>query len=156
MISTNLQHINELLPYVSLRLGIALVYLRDTDFSQLATGEYEISGRKVFARVNTYDTEPQELKKPEAHGEYIDVQFLVAGTERIGYCPVKPEYRVSEDCLAEKDVAFYEQVTHENYLTLEAGDIGVFFPWEIHRPGCAVGPNSTQVTKVVVKVKIGG
>ena len=88
MIFTDLSKINDLLPYVSLRIGKALAYLRDTNFESLPNGEYEVEGRAIFARVNTYETEAREEKKPESHIKYIDVQFLVAGKESIGFCPL--------------------------------------------------------------------
>lgn len=156
MISGSLKNINAILPYVSLRLGMALVYIRDTDFSDLANGEYEVSGREVFARVNTYDTEPKEIKKQESHNEYIDVQFLAKGKERIGYCDLESEHKIIEDYAKERDLLFYEKTAKENFIDLEKGDWAVFFPWEIHRPGCSVDENASAVKKIVVKVKIGG
>ena len=45
MIFTDLSKINDLLPYMSLRIGKALAYLRDTNFADLPNGEYEVAGR---------------------------------------------------------------------------------------------------------------
>lgn len=156
MIFTDFEKINDLLPYVSLRLGKALAYLRDTDFDNLADGEYEVEGRDIFARVNTYETEAKEDKKPESHIKYIDVQFLASGKERIGYCSLTKEHKVVEDYAKEQDLLFYEKADNENYVSMRTGDIAVFFPWEIHRPGCNAGEVSTKVKKVVIKVRNGG
>ena len=156
MIFTDLAKINDLLPYVSLRIGKALAYLRDTDFTELPNGEYEVEGRDIFARVNTYETEPKGEKKPESHNKYIDVQFLVAGKESIGFCPLTEAHKVTEDYADKQDLLFYEKAYNENYVDMQAGDIAIFFPWEIHRPGCNVGSEKTDVKKVVVKVKNGG
>lgn len=156
MIFTDLSKINDLLPYMSLRIGKALAYLRDTNFESLPNGEYEVEGREIFARVNTYETEPKEEKKPESHIKYIDVQFLVSGTECIGFCPLTDKNKIVEDYAEKQDLLFYEKAYDENYVNMKAGDIAIFFPWEIHRPGCNVGNEQTQVKKVVVKVKNGG
>lgn len=156
MIFTDLAKINDLLPYVSLRIGKALAYLRDTNFEDLPNGEYEVEGRDIFARVNTYETQPREEKKPESHNKYIDVQYLVAGTECIGFCPLTEEHKVIEDYAKEQDLLFYEKAYNENYAHMKAGDIAVFFPWEIHRPGCNASSGKAAVKKVVVKVKNGG
>lgn len=59
MLQGNKKDIEKLLPYVSERLQKALAYVAATDFSKVENGEYEIDGRNVFARVNTYDTEPK-------------------------------------------------------------------------------------------------
>ena len=156
MIFTDLEKINDLLPYVSLRLGKALAYLRDTDFDNLPNGEYEVEGRDIFARVNTYATEPKEDKKPESHIKYIDVQFLASGKESIGFCSLTKEHKVVENYAKEQDLLFYEKADNENYVSMRTGDIAVFFPWEIHRPGCNAGEVSATVKKVVIKVRNGG
>ena len=156
MIFTDLSKINDLLPYMSLRIGKALAYLRDTNFADLPNGEYEVEGRDIFARVNTYETEPREEKKPESHIKYIDVQFLVSGKESIGFCPLTEEHKVVENYADKQDLLFYERAYNENYVNMKAGDIAIFFPWEIHRPGCNVGSEKAQVKKVVVKVRNGG
>ena len=156
MIFTDLAKINDLLPYVSLRIGKAFAYLRDTNFADLPNGEYEIEGREIFARVNTYETEPREEKKPESHNKYIDVQFLVSGTECIGFCPLTEAHKVVEDYSKDQDLLFYEKTFNENCVNMQAGDVAVFFPWEIHRPGCSVDSKASKVKKVVVKVRNGG
>ena len=156
MIFTDLSKINDLLPYVSLRIGKALAYLRDTNFESLPNGEYEVEGRAIFARVNTYETEAREEKKPESHIKYIDLQFLVAGKESIGFCPLTEEHKLVEDYADEQDLLFYEKAHNENYVNMKAGDIAIFFPWEIHRPGCNLDGEKAQVKKVVVKVRNGG
>ncbi len=60
---------------------------------------------------------------------------------------------VKEDKLAEKDVIFYEAVPNETDLRLTEGMYAIFFPWDVHRPGCAARV-SGPVRKVVVKVKM--
>ena len=153
MIFTDLAKINDLLPYVSLRIGKALAYLRDTDFTDLPNGEYEVEGRDIFARVNTYETEPREVKKPESHIKYIDVQFLVSGKESIGFCPLTEEHKVVENYADKQDLLFYEKAHNENYVDMQAGDIAIFFPWEIHRPRCPVGPPTPHVHMLIVKTR---
>ena len=156
MIFTDLSKINDLLPYMSLRIGKAFAYLRDTNFASLPNGEYEVEGRDIFARVNTYETEAREEKKPESHIKYIDVQFLVSGTECIGFASLTKEHKVVEDYAEKQDLLFYEKAYNENYVHMQAGDIAVFFPWEVHRPGCNAGSEKSEVKKVVVKVRNGG
>ena len=63
MLQGNKKDIEKLLPYVSERLQKALAYVAATDFSKVENGEYEIDGRNVFARVNTYDTEPKAERR---------------------------------------------------------------------------------------------
>lgn len=151
MLQGNKQDIEKLLPYVGEGLQKALRYIAATDFSMLANGEYEIDGRKVFARVNTYTTEPKAERRPEKHNKYIDVQFVARGEESIWYTPLRPECVEIENKAEKDDVIFYADPGELNQAQLRAGDLAIFFPWELHRPNCtAEGPSDVQ--KVVVKV----
>jgi biofilm protein TabA len=153
MLQGNKNDIERLLPYVSERLQKALAYIAATDFSKVANGEYEIDGRNVFARVNTYDTEPKSARRPEKHNDYIDVQFVAAGEETIWYTPLTAACVETENKAAKEDVIFYADPHEANYAVLAAGDFAIFFPWELHRPNCTAGEAAAHVQKIVVKVK---
>ena len=153
MLQGNKNDIEKLLPYVSERLQKALAYIAATDFSKVANGEYEIDGRNVFARVNTYATEPKAERRPEKHNDYIDVQFVAAGSEAIWYTPLTSACVETENKAEKEDVIFYAEPGEKNCAILNAGDFAIFFPWELHRPNCSVGKNPEHVQKIVVKVK---
>ena len=153
MISTSIDKIEQLLPYVSGKLATALQYIKENDFAMWANGEYEIDGRDIFARVNTYETEPKEQRRPEKHFEYIDVQVMVIGSENIGYCNLADAFEVTENKAETDDVVFYKGTYKENFITLHPSEIGIFFPWEVHRPNCNCGDISLPVKKVVVKIR---
>ena len=140
MICGNKQDIEKILPYVSEGLQKALQYIKETNFAEVKNGEYEIDGRDVFVRINTYATEDKINKKPEAHNQYIDVQYLGAGEEIIYFTPRRAEHIVVE--IEEKD-----------HIVLQTGDFAVFFPWELHRPGCSTKNGMQEVQKIVVKIK---
>lgn len=153
MITGNKKDIAKVLPFVSADLQKALQYIAATDFSEVANGEYELDGRNIFARVNTYETEAKELKKPESHNLYIDVQFLGYGQETIWYCPKDEKQVIVEDRAANDDLIFYEDAGEKDCVNLQAGDFAIFFPWELHRPGCSSAAEPEKVQKIVVKVK---
>ena len=153
MINGNIKNVAALLPYVSEDLKVALEYLAATDFSKVENGEYELKGREVFARVNTYTTEPWGERRPEKHAAYIDVQFVAAGSEDLWYAPLEDCYTLTEDRLEKDDVAFYGNVEENNCVRLNAGDFAILFPWELHRPNCNPGEEASEVQKIVVKVK---
>lgn len=150
MISGNIQDIAKVIPYVDESLQKALQYLAATDFSELPNGEYEIEERRIFARVNTYATEAKECKHPESHNKYIDVQFLGRGSEAIWYVSKNDSQVITEDRTAD-DLLFYADAGEKNCVHLQAGDFAVFFPWELHRPGCS-SSRQEEVQKIVVKV----
>lgn len=157
MIIGNKSDIVKMLPYVSPRLAQALAYLTATDFSKVENGEYEIDGRNVFARVNTYTTEPKADRRPEKHNQYIDVQYVAQGSETIWCTPLTDACVETENKAEKEDVIFYADPNEENCAVLHAGDFAIFFPWELHRPNCNNGccgeGEASQVQKVVVKVK---
>ena len=152
MITGNKKDIAKLLPYVSERLGMALHYIAETDFTKVANGEYHLDGDKVFARVERYTTVPKDSKKPESHNAYIDVQYLGEGTEKIYYAAKSPEHKVIEDYAKERDLLFYEDAKEKDYVTLGEGVFAIFFPWELHRPGCHALHGGCAIQKIVVKV----
>lgn len=153
MLCGNKQEIEKILPYVSEGLQKALEYIKETNFAEVANGEYEIDGRDVFVRVNTYMTEPKSSKKPEAHNQYIDVQYLGAGEEIIYFAPRSDKHLIVEDHAEASDLLFYEEIAEKDRIVLQAGDFAVFFPWELHRPGCSTQNEAQAVQKIVVKVK---
>ena len=155
MISGNKKDILKLLPYVSARLGMALQYIAETDFTKVENGEYRLDGDKVFVRVDRYATGPKAGKKPESHNAYIDVQYLGEGTEKIYYTAKTDAHTVIEDYAADRDLLFYADAGEKDSVTLGDGVFAVFFPWELHRPGCHAVKEGCNVQKIVVKVLAG-
>ena len=152
MIACNKKDIAKLLPYVSERLGKALRYIAETYFAKVENGKYDLDGDKVFAQVNRYATEAKDSKKPESHIAYIDVQYLGEGTEKIYYTARSDTHKVTEDYAKDRDLLFYADAGEKDSVTLGDGIFAVFFPWELHRPGCHAVHGGCNVQKIVVKV----
>jgi biofilm protein TabA len=144
----NLEQDRKVLPPAIVK---GLEYLKNTDFSQMAVGKYEIDGSDIFALVQECKTSPKAERKAEAHGKKIDIQFVIAGAEMIGFALPNTANEVLEDRLEQKDNIFYKTVQDEAELLLTAGTYAIFFPEEVHRPCCRYGENS-RLRKVVVKI----
>lgn len=153
MICGNKNDLEKILPYLTENLTKALNYIESTDFSTMKNVEYTVDGRNIFCRVNIYTTEWKELRRPESHNDYIDVQYLSRGNETIWYCPKCGDEIVVEDNSKENDVLFYAPVDEKDCVNLKNGDFAIFSPWEIHRPNCSSGGVPADVQKIVVKVK---
>lgn len=138
--------------YLAKPLVQGLDYLARTDFSKVEAGRYEIEGDSIFALVQEYRTAPKGEKKAETHAKYIDIQYIDEGTEIIGFALANDCNEVEENLLQEKDAVFYKTVNGEADLIVGRGQYAIFFPGEIHRPGCNFGSGS-RVRKVVVKIK---
>ncbi len=133
-----------------IRLG--LEYLRDVN-PDVEKGVYELSPR-VRAIVSEYDTKVQNECGYEAHREYIDIQYLICGVEKISCLPLE-RLKVTQEYSGEKDAAFYSGTdTKPIDLLLGNGFFAIFFPQDGHMPQlCIDAPKA--VKKVVVKVKVG-
>lgn len=128
-----------------------LEFIRQSDLLALQPGRIELDGDLMFALVQEVDTQPWEQMRPESHRTYVDIQFLVSGTERIGVIQHSDGLTVIEDLLAERDIVFYEHSGEESSLVLRPGQFAVFYPSDVHRPCCRVKESET-IKKIVVKI----
>ena len=89
----------------------------------------------------------------EAHQEYIDIQYLLKGSEKI--CCLPLEYlKETKSYKTEIDVAFYEvENVKPQEMLIGNGYFAVFYPQDGHMP-CLKVSIPVDVKKVVVKVKI--
>lgn len=132
------------------RIEKGLRYIQETDFSTVKNGKHPIEGDTIFAAVSEYSTKPLNEAKTENHKHYIDIQFVVKGTEKIGYAPYKGQ-KPSVAYNPDKDVSFYKCPV--SLITVEEGSFAIFFPDDIHTPGVAIS-KPENVMKVVVKIKV--
>jgi biofilm protein TabA len=147
-----LDHLNNASTYESLhpRFRSAFTYLRETDFSTLEQGRHDIDGSNLFALVQTYSTKPESEGRWESHRTHIDIQYLIAGRERIGLAPLHTMTE-SQPYNPDKDLLFHTGPGHS--FTLHAQHFAIFFPHDVHMP--SLHDNSpSQVSKVVLKVRV--
>jgi YhcH/YjgK/YiaL family protein len=133
-------------------LKIAVQHLKTTDFVALPAGNYELQGRDIHVQVIDMHTRPFADTHPEVHRQYIDVQFLARGSEKIGVATDTGNNQVARDKLAEHDLLLYAGMENESTLTMTPGTFAVFLPSDVHRPGCAAD-QPQAIRKVVIKVR---
>ncbi len=115
-------------------------------------GKYEIMGDNMFALVQSYDTRDIAECKIETHHEFIDIQTLLVGSERMFYSVVNA-LEVCDEYNADNDAALYKYDTDKAVeYTLTPGIFTMFFPKEGHMPGVALKSGSAPVKKVVIKI----
>ena len=135
--------------YVSCHDGFdkAFAFLRRASEENLSVGRYEIDGDRVFAFIQEYTSKTESSF--EAHKNYIDIQFILSGTEVMKVCDIS---QVKISVPYTEDVMFFEDNERASVTVVESGEYGIFFPWDAHKPGlCFDTPE--EVKKVVVKVK---
>jgi biofilm protein TabA len=133
------------------RLARGLLALREAALHERPDGKYAIDGEDVFAMVQRYTTRPPEQGRWEAHRQYIDIQYIAAGVERMGRTDLD-RLKVVEPYDAARDVMFL--AGDGDIVTVRAGEFVIFHPQDAHMPGLADG-GPGAVTKVVVKVRVG-
>ena len=118
----------------------------------LGPKRYDIDGDNLYAPVSEYLTKNIEDAKFEAHQKYIDIQYVISGTELMSVAPLsmKKDVLVPYDSI--KDVGFMTVAKSSDYIATPERFF-IFFPSDIHRPSVRVGDYS-QVKKIVVKVKV--
>lgn len=128
-----------------------LEYLQELK-PDIENGLYELSSR-VKAIVSEYTTKEDNEYGYEAHRDYIDIQYLISGSEKI--CCLPLEYlKETKPYNKEIDASFYvEKDVKPQELLLGNGYFAVLFPQDGHMPQLCVDEPSS-VKKVVVKVKI--
>ena len=132
------------------RIKTALDFLEFSDLMALKPGRYEIDGSKVIAICEEYTTKLKENVVWEAHRKYIDIQFVVKGTELIGYSNIE-NMRMATQYEPQKDILNFEG--NGNFFLLSSGTFMILMPHDVHAPGlCVAEPEC--VKKIVMKVLI--
>lgn len=135
------------------RFREAFDFIKKAIAENLPVGKYEIDGKSLWASVQEYTSKLYEDAKAEAHKNYIDIQFIVSGKEKmevmnISEATAKTEYN------EERDFSFFENADGVTGVVCGSGEYGIFFPWDIHKPGLVADEENREVKKIVVKVKM--
>ena len=144
----NIEYYKGLSPNIALALDFLKQMKPDT-----AVGTYQIN-QQVKAIVSEYQTKTVNEHGFEAHKKYIDIQYLLTGTERIACLPIE-RLKETVPYNEEKDAAFYSAdiKLQPSYLSLLPGYFAVFYPQDGHMPQLCI-EKPEMVKKVVIKVKI--
>ena len=126
----------------------------DKAFSEnLEVGKYEIDGKNLYAMVQEYNSKAPEDAKFEAHKNYIDIQYIISGTERMEALDIN-DATPSTDYNPEKDVTFFAVTDKVTSGLFTDEGFAIFLPHDVHRPGMAAESGSEPIRKIVVKVKV--
>lgn len=97
-----------------------------------------VAGRYYFYECHAVcDAEPR-AKKAELHQQYIDIQVLLSGEERILF-GMTDSARQCDEMHVEDDYQLCSEIADEQAIVLKPGRFAIFMPGEPHKPGCMVG-----------------
>lgn len=122
-------------------------FILKTDFNDVADGKHIIS-ENIFVNIQTYETKSDA--DFEAHREYVDIQYIISGEEKIGvvkYADCNPLVPYNKKL----DIEFLSG--NGEFYPLEQSQFMLLYPEDAHKPSISINSSKT-VRKAVVKVKI--
>ncbi len=120
-----------------------------TNLSELEVGKYPLVEDRLIANIQEYNSKEPEDARWEAHEKFIDLQYVIAGKEKMGVMPLAEAENAGE-YNAEKDVVFYGK-NQGNIYPANPDVYFLFFTSDLHRP-CIKDEESLQVKKLVIKI----
>jgi YhcH/YjgK/YiaL family protein len=135
--------------YSSLNPGFAAAFkfLRQAGIENLKLGRHEIYGDRVYALVAKDKGRNKDEAKLEAHRKYIDIQFILSGTDEMGWKDLKSCGKASVAYVPEKDIEFFA-CKPDSWIAVGPRAFALFFPEDAHAP--MIGGD--MIHKVIVKV----
>lgn len=125
----------------------AFSFLQASQSNPPADGTYQLDNENLFAVVRTYAPKKQSPALWEAHFKYIDLQYVLSGSELIGYGDVS-NFKVESESI-EKDLT---RLSGNGLMVpITVGDFMILWPHEAHLPGISDGV-CEEVKKIVVKI----
>lgn len=137
--------------YASLHPGFraGFDFLARRDLLDLASGKYELDAQRVFALINRGTGRGREEARLETHRKYVDIQFLVEGSEEIGWRPTAQCAQPVEPYDEARDIMFFSDRPYA-WIDLPVGKFMIFFPEDAHAPLASRGDNVKAVIKLAV------
>ena len=138
----------EIMRYAPIVPGLEEAFEKVNALTSLEPAVYPLeNGRFIVMSGSTVSTEGGTC---EAHGQYLDIQYIVKGQEVMGWAPLDT-LTVAEEFSAEKDVGFYSGPCE--FIRIAEGNCYVVFPEDGHMPTRYL-EKSNEYTKIVVKLKV--
>ena len=124
----------------------AFKFLQALDETQ--RGTIELDGKNLYVMINEVEPVGKPEAKFEVHQQYIDIQYIVSGSDNIGWSEANDKV-CSTDYDEENDFQLLKAEAC-NWFKLTPGYFAIFYPEDAHAP---LAGNESMV-KAVVKVKI--
>ncbi len=139
----------ELYASIHSRFAEALAFLRENNLEKLTAGRCEIAGEDLFAMVVKGTGAGHSEAKLEAHREYIDIQYVLRGTDEMGWKSLGQCQIRQGDYDPEEDAELFSD-RPSSWIKVAPGELAIFFPEDAHAPGAG----EEEFHKIVVKVKV--
>lgn len=124
-------------------------FLKNHDLQNMEPGKYPIKDKDLFMNLQVAQQRTKDTAFLETHIEMIDIQIPITCAETFGYTPLcdLPAF----DYNAEKDITKYGDTKPQTFVTVNPGQMAIFFPQDGHMP-CII--DEPEIKKAIFKVKI--
>lgn len=147
MIFDNIQNIQNYKEFK--KIYTQLKFLKNLNLNEFTDNKFIID-KNSFANYIEFTSKNIDECVFEAHKKYIDIHFIISGTEVIKVCDVN-ELKPKNDFDYKKDIGFYQGYCN-NLCYLKQGDFMVCFPQDAHM--VAISENlPSAIKKIVVKIE---
>ena len=124
-------------------------FLLRKDIASLAEGWQSVGTGDIRAAFSHTPGRKRRDAKLESHRKHIDIQFILGGTDRMGWRPRTTCHTIHKAYDSATDVEFLEE-DPELWFKLKPGMFVIFFPEDAHMPQVCSG----MIHKVVVKIPV--
>ncbi len=128
----------------------AFAFLRQDGLAELPADRYEIDGDRLFCMISKDTGRSRSEAKLEAHRKYVDIQYVIAGMDDMGFRPTSDCKLVDTSYDADKDIGFFNDQP-KSWTPVSAGSFVIFFPQDAHAPLIGSGEIHKAVLKIAVE-----
>ncbi len=125
-------------------------WIRNNDMQTVEAGRHDVDGDRLYVNILEYETKDETECIWEAHKKYLDLHFIICGTETIGISYLDNmqigEFEDDKDYLhisGDADVK----------ITCREGSMILLYPEDAHKTSIRVD-NSNRIKKAVFKIRI--
>lgn len=128
----------------------AFAFLKQSNLAGLPTGRHDVDGDRLFCMISKGPARARAEARLEAHRKYIDIQYVIAGDEEMGWKPTAACTVVDVGYDADKDIEFFKDEP-ETWTRVPPGSFVIFFPQDAHAPLVGTGELHKAVLKIAVE-----
>ncbi len=124
-------------------------YVKSHNLLEEPLGRITLDGDDLF--INNVNPECLDATDQvlEVHREYIDVHFLLEGSETIGWTPLEDVENIKQPYDAAAECALYAEPA-QTYVKLKPGQFCIVWPEDPHAPVIGEG----KIRKAIAKVRL--
>ena len=141
--------------YAGLHAGIArmLDAMGGYTAQTFVPGRVSLDGDRLFMNFSEYETHPLEGALSEAHRLYVDVMYVLEGSETVYVKPAKELKTVTREYDPSIEALLALTDDDVSAIRLDPGSVLILFPEDAHAPGCCAG-GPARVKKIIGKVML--